>query len=230
MRTSGTYQGNSILPWGIDIRFVLITIFTIVFYAQLAASSTSQTDFLYHYLEDNNEENYGWIGEKQGDYLILELDAISIANFEILLDGTPYNGQLIPHQEKNIYVYNFNEIGQNTFFLHEFLLDGKTIGGKFENPMALLEYLNEHTDIDWSYDIKRGLLFCSNDLYIYNEMMISTLDNLGEVRIFQAASTRISKNVAIKIPTGNHTVTVNNFVTGHKESKELFVAKEMAFN
>lgn len=227
MRTSGTYQGNSILPWRIDVRFVLITIFTIVFYAQLAASSTNQTGVIYDYLPKGNEESHGWIGEKKGNHLILELDAISIANFEILLDGSPYNGELIPQQEKNIYVYNLHEIGRNTFFLHEFILDGKTIGGKFEGPIAFLEYLNMHTNIEWSYDIKRGLLFCSNDNYLYNEMMISTLDSAGEVRVYQSASTRISKNVAIKIPEGNHTITVNNFITGDSEIKELFISKEM---
>lgn len=71
-------------------------------------------------------KKHDWIGEKRGSSLTIELDAIAIADYEILVDGKPY-------QKKKVHFYNLSELKNDVFYIHEFITGTREFKGKFDN-------------------------------------------------------------------------------------------------
>lgn len=217
------------MPLGVDIRLIIITIFTVIFYAKLAAGADLLNIQKYSYsATGNNDETQNWIGKQNGNFLVLELDAIMIADFEILLDDSVYFGKIEPYEDKKIHAFNVAELQTNSFYVHEFWVNDRKIEGTFQNLMEWVEHLNQVTFINWRMDMKRGLLICDKENVIFSDFIVSNRNDMGKMKSFSPVSGQISKNILIEIPEGSHKVTVNNFVTGCSESKTFFVEKEMA--
>ncbi len=216
MRTLVPFCNSYFLPFNIDVRLVIITIFSILFFNELASANQL------------NNHNTGLIGENDGDYVIIELDAISIADYEILIDGKNYKGEMLPYRTKQIHVYNLAELRNGTFHIHNFELDGQIINGTFNNINEWVTYLNNHSISNWEWDEARGILFGGEYSVQSSKMVVSTIETSGKMVSFSPVKTSITKNVMIKIPEGNHSVTVNHFVSGYSETKEIRISKEMA--
>lgn len=219
MRTSVPFCTNTLMLLGIDVRIVIITFLSIVFFASLANAEVNTSTSTDSYSVSNI------IGNKKGNQLILELDAIEIANYQILIDGIPYQGQFISHEYKNINVFNFSELENETFFVHEMNVDGKTLSGTFNGVKELVDYININTHSEWSFDETRQLMFGGNDI---NQLMITKKGNDGKSSEFSSVSVEIKKNIIIEIPEGTQTVTVNNFVNNYSESIDINKHQQMA--
>ena len=229
MRTEVTTWKSMYMRLRIYIRVIIIVIVTIIFYAKLAigADTLNTNKYSYSNIEDN-ERTGKWIGQQSGNTLVLKLDAIMITDFEILLDDALYSGSMEANEEKTIHAFNVSELQSKRFYVHEFWVNDKRIEGEFGNLTEWMDYLNENTFINWSIDMKRGLLICDKEKIIFSDFIVSSINDEGKMKSFSPVSGLVSKNVLIEIPEGSHKITIHNFITGCSETKVFFIEKEMA--
>lgn len=212
-------QGTIMIPTFSNLlSSVLIPIFIFLFLGKTFSYNHFPAKDNCEYLKKHN-----WIGEKRGSSLTIELDAIAIADYEILVDGKPYDGIFRPYQKKKVHFYNLSELRNHVFYVHEFMVGSREFKGKFDNAMEWVGYLNIYSSVEWFWDGVRGLLYNKDDSHQVGNMLVSKMDDGGNLLEFPVSSIEISKNVIIEIPEGKHKVTIHNFVMGCSETVEVEV-------
>ncbi|MGK0389963.1 MAG: hypothetical protein ACI94Y_002708 [Maribacter sp.] len=111
------------------------------------------------------------------------MDAIAIADYEILVDGKPYVGIFRPYQKKKVYFYNLSELNNEVFYVHEFISGTTEFKGKFKNVLEWVGYLNIYSSIEWFWDGARRLLYNTEEDHLIENMIVSKVEDSGNNHI-----------------------------------------------
>ncbi len=169
-----------------------------------------------------------WIGDSRLGNVIIELDEIEIANYELLVNGEVVTDNLKPNAEKNITVFKLSSLQGKKFFVSEWNFEGKEITAAFNSGNELAALMNKMSSSTWTWDESRGVLFGGTEDMDYDAMLISAFGDEGNVMSFSPASIDIVGNMSLDLPSGSHTVQVKNFTTGSIQTKEVVISKAIA--
>lgn len=190
----------------LDIRCILILCSFICLFAGVARG------------ENPLPPNYIF-GIKKGTSLVLNIDAVEIANYKVLINGQPYTGGFSPHTLKNIHVYNLNELRNSTFFVHGFKTVKELLSGTFTSIAAWVKHLNKVSDAAWDWDEKRGILYGGKEGVSYGDFSITKANEDGIVTNFPSSVVSIAKSLIIDLPKGINEVTLQHILNGEQVSK-----------
>ncbi len=168
------------------------------------------------------------IGDIENNSVVIELDEIEISNYELLLNGENVTESLKPNQDKKISIFKLSELQGTSFFVYQWMFEGKEITGSFQSGFELAQLMNKMSTSVWTWDENRGLLFGGNEHVTYDAITISKLGEEGIMNNFPAATIDIVGNLSLDLPAGNHTIQVRNFTTGIAQTKEVIINNPMA--